>query len=793
MIRPLLCALLCLSAAFPAASAQAHHPASPSQAQHPPAQQLASLLQAQHAAVATGDPASIALATRPLAALLLRDLARLRIGEGKPAEAADLERQSLTLQDSPEVHLELASDLLRAGKPADAQAEAAAAAQADPLNPVAWAIQGSAFRIIGNEKQAVEVLNRSLQLKPDANVAYALGSALLALHRKDEAGRIFAQIISASGNAAIWHVAAGDAYREARYLTEAVDEFKKAIAIDSKVGHAEFFLGFTYLQMNEWGANSQSFEHLRNAVRLEPREYVSNFYLGALESTDGTDLESSNRHLRVAAEVNPTSPEVWLYLGLNAARVKDNADAKNYLRKAIELTGTDIARNNYQIRRVYAVLGRILVSEGDREEGNALLARYRETEQSALGNSAHTIAASAQDASDRSTFSGMAPAAVSFPGMASPSNSPALASSSTSILSPAPPSAQHTPEEDRQFAASERQIAQLLTSSLNDLGTAEARQGHYGDALAFFQQAERIGMPTLELFHNLGAAAFRVGRFDESARALELYLNSPQVPAHSQAPPPSGAALDHSRMMLAMSLFFVGNFPAASRTFESVSSLSMSDPRAAYSWAYSLAHSGQQPRAMQIADALTQQTLPADVLSLVCHIYKDSEDFEQAVTCFRKAYTQFPDLKLAHYQVAESLIRLNRPAEAIPELKQELLLSPENPDVNYSLAYALLETSHKEEALSLLRTIITSTPNHASAQYQLGKNLLESGDAAKAVEHLEIAEKNDPSADYIHYQLQSAYRKVGRTDDADRELRLYRDIKANARAATPTPPPQAGH
>ena len=69
----------------------------------------------------------------------------------------------------------------------------------------------------------------------------------------------------------------------------------------------------------------------------------------------------------------------------------------------------------------------------------------------------------------------------------------------------------------------------------------------------------------------------------------------------------------------------------------------------------------------------------------------------------------------------------------------------------------------------------------AQPQYQFGKLLLESGNLAEAVTHLELAEQADASQDYIHYQLQAAYRKIGRTADADREARLYREIKARRR------------
>jgi tetratricopeptide (TPR) repeat protein len=749
----------------------------------PSAARLASLLEAQQQALQQGDPAAIETATRPLAAFLLHRQADLSMLEGKFPQAVQLARKSLTLDSSSEAHLQLASLLLRSGEPREAVSEAAIVTAAEPGNASAWALRGSALRGLHDDRGAIDAFSHSLELNSNVDVAYALASSLLAAHEKAKADRILHQIITASGNAAIWHVAAGDAYREALYIDDAIAEFQRAIALDPRAPHAEFFLGLTYLQSNEWGPSSQSFEHLRAAVRLDPHDHLSNFYLGALESTDGSDLASSNRHLHAAIEADPTSPEAWLYLGLNASREHNNAEAETYLRKAIELTGDDEARNNYQIRRVYAVLGRILINEGNHAEGDALLARYKRTEQQSIGNSTQAIKQAGEAGDARAALSGIPAAKVSFPGMgaASPAAAPQYAVTPSTAATPALP--RHTPEEARQIAASEQQLGLLLASSFNDLGTAQARQGQYEQALANFQEAERWQAPTPTLLHNLGAAAFRIGQFGESARALDLYLA-----AESKAATNSAASDDRSRMMLAMSLFSLGRFAEADKAFKPISDLTLQDPRAAYSWAYSLAHSGQQQQANRIADALAKQQLPSEVLSLVCHIYMDTESYDQSVVCFRNAYQAYPELKLAHYQVAESLIHLDRPAEAVSELQQELTLSPDNPDVRYSLAYALLQSSRKSEAIALLQSLTTSNPTHAQAQYQLGKALLEEGNATEAVNHLEQAEKNDPGPDYIHYQLQAAYRKVGRIEDADRELRVYRDIKSRNREVAPSRP-----
>ena len=49
------------------------------------------------------------------------------------------------------------------------------------------------------------------------------------------------------------------------------------------------------------------------------------------------------------------------------------------LRKAVELTGSDEARSNYQIRRAYVDLARILARSGRNEESDVFAAKARES------------------------------------------------------------------------------------------------------------------------------------------------------------------------------------------------------------------------------------------------------------------------------------------------------------------------------------------------------------------------------------------------------------------------------
>jgi len=93
-----------------------------------------------------------------------------------------------------------------------------------------------------------------------------------------------------------------------------------------------------------------------------------------------------------------------------------------------------------------------------------------------------------------------------------------------------------------------------------------------------------------------------------------------------------------------------------------------------------------------------------------------------------------------------------------------------------------------DEVVRLLNEAIEARPDYADAHYQLGKIDLGKGDIDNAIGQLETAAQADPKREYIHYQLSIAYRRAKRPTDADRELKIYSDLKAANRQITSTVP-----
>jgi len=723
--------------------------------------ELLSLIQAQRAAIQSGDADSVEQTSRKATAVALRQKAELRSTKGELPGAIDLYRESLDLEDTNDVRLELAMAYLSADKPDNALEEAEKVTITDPANARAWALKGRAYMARNDYLQASDALARSLELHRDVNLQYALAYSFLRLKEKSKAEGVFQQMLQDYGDRAIWHEVFAGAYRETKYLDDSVREFQTATKMDPTLPHIHAFLGATLLEKNYWAPDSEILQAFSDEVRAYPQGYFGHFYMGVLLSQQG-ELNEANPHLKAAIVADPQNPDPWLYLGLNYFKTQDNANAKTALLKAVELTASDQARANYQIRRAYIALGRISINQGDKPAGDAYLKKARELSDKSLAISSSAIASEMADGG-----MGTPPAVITDESLRAAGLLQGKGGS-TDLNEGTKESPKLTPEQLKAIAQREKELENVLGTAFNDWGTFEARQRNYARALTHFREAEKWDPANPDVERNLGLAAFRLGDNREAARALQAYIQ--------KNPQDQGA-----RGMLGIALFSSQQFAEAAKAFEALGDGVYRDPRMSYAYAFSLAHSNDPTRATEVLNKMVQQPLASELLMAVADLYNVMLNYDDALKTYQKVIQEDPTLPRAHYYAGDMLIKLGRPDEAIAQFEQESKITPDDSNVQYHLAYALLQTSRKAEAVALLQTITKEHPEHAQAQYQLGKVLLDAGQYQQAIEHLEAAVKYDPNHDYVHYQLQAAYRKVGRTADADKELALYRQMKDEAR------------
>ncbi|MGZ4816517.1 MAG: tetratricopeptide repeat protein, partial [Terriglobales bacterium] len=546
-------AVLIVTATFLAAADQAS-----------PQAELESRMRAAVEARGAGDPVAVSQANRRLIAFALAQVAEMHLAQGDASGASGLYSHSLEFEDNADSRLQYAIALSSSAQVDAALKQVSALLDQDPNNAALWGMKGKLLTTKKSYREAVDAFTKSLQLKADPETAYIMAGDLLFLRETEKADAVFEQLAKAGINPARVHVMAGRAYEEADLGDGAVREYKKAIELDPK-SHGHYFLGLYYLSHNGWENTPQAREEFAAEVAANPTDFFGNYFLGYLASND-KDYETSDRYLKVAAEARPDWPEAYLYLGLNAYGRGDNRAAEELLRKAIKLTGDQESRNNYQIRRAYFTLGRILIQTGRKDEGTKLVEKSKAME-------TKLVVDSRPQALDTKTAS-------SESAMQSPN---AVASGSIG--------ATLTDAQKSQIANAEKSLGTILGNAYNDLGTSEARREDYATALVHFHQAEKWNPDVPGLHRNIGLAGFLSGNYADAAPAFRTVVE--RDPSDKR-----------SLSMLAMSLYMLKDYPEAAKIFDRIPDEALADPRMSFAWAYTLSETKNPERAAEVLGKL---------------------------------------------------------------------------------------------------------------------------------------------------------------------------------------------
>lgn len=152
-------------------------------------------------------------------------------------------------------------------------------------------------------------------------------------------------------------------------------------------------------------------------------------------------------------------------------------------------------------------------------------------------------------------------------------------------------------------------------------------------------------------------------------------------------------------------------------------------------------------------------------------------DRARAITHYRDAIRLNPHLPGAHFELAEQLRSSPDPAmnaQAEAEYKAAVQENPYDVRAWCRLGDSLGARHDFKAAEGDYRKALAVQPNDSDAQTGLAIVLIGMNRIAEAIPVLESAVKNDPTNIVAHYRLSVLYRRVGRTADADREMREFK-------------------
>ena len=200
------------------------------------------------------------------------------------------------------------------------------------------------------------------------------------------------------------------------------------------------------------------------------------------------------------------------------------------------------------------------------------------------------------------------------------------------------------------------------------------------------------------------------------------------------------------------------------------------DPRVLYA-AYRVAND-------QAGEALLSLSLAApdsaQMHQATAHELEKARDNAAVIANLSKAAELDAKLPGIHYELAEALRGADDPklrAEAEGQYRLAVETDPRDARSEAALGDLATERGDLGAAKGLYEHALATDPGLADASIGLAHVAAEGGDTGTAVALLEKVVAADPTNTLAHFRLSAAYRKLGRQEDAKRELATYQRYK----------------
>jgi tetratricopeptide (TPR) repeat protein len=133
----------------------------------------------------------------------------------------------------------------------------------------------------------------------------------------------------------------------------------------------------------------------------------------------------------------------------------------------------------------------------------------------------------------------------------------------------------------------------------------------------------------------------------------------------------------------------------------------------------------------------------ADSLHLMGLVSFDSQNYDHALEWIARAIRQDPKSNYCS-TLGVTLLRQNRPAEAVQAFDKAIQLAPENPELWKNRGYAQLALQRHDQALVSFQHVLTLNPRHQDAAYHSGLLLHHAGRFEEALANLTLCDEARP-------------------------------------------------
>jgi tetratricopeptide (TPR) repeat protein len=295
-----------------------------------------------------------------------------------------------------------------------------------------------------------------------------------------------------------------------------------------------------------------------------------------------------------------------------------------------------------------------------------------------------------------------------------------------------------------------------------------AQQGNYDEAIAMLEAMAAKSPKPVGVSHELGATYYKKGDYLKAAEYLKKAAT--EDPNNKEAV-----------QLLGLSYYLAGRPSEAIPYLEQVQTWY---PRANVDASYILGVSYIQAKDYPNARKAFAKMFDVAADSGASYLFTARMLFRQefipiAEDYAQKAVAADPKLPLAHQLLGEIHTYTSKIPEAINDFQQELAINPAYPPAYYKLADAYSRVQKYDEAERLLQRSIWLDATSTGPYVLLGKVLEKKGEPVLALRTLQRAAIMDPNNPMTHQLLGQAYRDIGKSDEAEHELKLAEQLRNN--------------
>lgn len=304
------------------------------------------------------------------------------------------------------------------------------------------------------------------------------------------------------------------------------------------------------------------------------------------------------------------------------------------------------------------------------------------------------------------------------------------------------------------------------------LGLLEAHQEHYQEAITDYQRALALNPAIQNVKLDLGLSFFKAGELRKAIQTFE-----PILKAQSKSSPESLRLIT----LIGLAHYGLGEYAAAVPYLKQATTDDPQNLPFRLALAQSCLWSKQYRCVLDVYhEILLLNADSAEADMLAGEALDEMKDKPGALQQFRAAAKADPKLPNVHFGLGYLLWGLLRYDEAAKEFQAELANNPDHAQALTYLADSDIKMGRPAAAEPLLKKAIQIDPKIELAHLDLGILEGDAGRRDEALRELKTAERLEPGDQNVHWRLGRYYRSIGKNEEAKIEFDKTKSLQKAA-------------